>query len=154
MRGISNITLEGTISLGGVIAFTSTNACAAELSKPKYNISTESQFSKKGENKKAGKSFGTNLNVSVDVLGIANMIRDSINSSANRARFVKEVKESAFYGAVQQYNVMVFNLYQGYNYNFKGVKFFATTVYDGITYGIWVFESGKFTNEGDGGWRY
>ncbi|NUC18748.1 hypothetical protein BK735_24290 [Bacillus mycoides] len=154
IRGISNITLEGTISLGGVIAFTSTNACAAELSKPKYNISTESQFSKKVENEKAVKSFGANLNVSVDVLGIANMIRDSINSSANRAEFVKEVKESAFYGAGQQYNVMVFNLNQGYNYNFKGVKFFATTVYDGITYGIWVFESGKFTNEGDGGWLY
>ncbi|HDR7784874.1 MULTISPECIES: hypothetical protein [Bacillus cereus group] len=153
-RVISNVTLEGTISLEGVIAFTSTNACATKISKPKYNISTESQFSKKVENEKSVKSFGANLNVSVDVLGIANMIRDSINSSANRAGFVKEVKESAFYGAGQQYNVMVFNLNQGYNYNFKEVKFFATIVYDGITYGIWVFESGKFTNEGGGGWLY
>ncbi|WP_242257286.1 MULTISPECIES: stress protein [unclassified Bacillus cereus group] len=152
LRRLSNIALAGTISLGGVIAFTSTNASAAEVSKPKYNISTEPQFSNKVENEKSVKSFGANLNVNVDVLGIANMIRDSINSSANRAGFVKGVKESAFYGAGQQYNVMVFNLNQGYNYNLQGVKFFATTVYDGITYGIWVFESGKFTNEGDGGY--
>ncbi|OJH61898.1 stress protein, partial [Bacillus subtilis] len=26
------------------------------------------------------------------------------------------------------------------------------TVYDGISYGIWVFEDGTFTTKGDGGW--
>ncbi|MBT2625404.1 stress protein [Bacillus sp. ISL-32] len=92
------------------------------------------------------------LNVNVDVLGIANQIADSIKSAQNRDGFVKNLMESSFYASGQKYNVMVFNLSQEYEDHFNGVKFYGSAVYDGITYGIWVFEDGSFTNKGDGGW--
>ena len=47
---------------------------------------------------------------------------------------------------------MVFNLSQGYHNGLRGVKFYGSANYHGVIYGIWVFESGQFTNQGDGGW--
>ncbi|MCG8397165.1 stress protein [Bacillus atrophaeus] len=94
------------------------------------------------------------LNVNVDVLGIANQIADSIKSAQNRDGFVKNLMESSFYASGQKYNVMVFHLSQEYEDHFNGVKFYGSAVYDGITYGIWVFEDGSFTNKGDGGWAF
>ncbi|KOG42695.1 stress protein [Streptomyces decoyicus] len=97
-------------------------------------------------------TIGASLNVNVDVLGIANKIEASIKTAQNREGFVKGLMESAYYAAGGQYNVMVHNLQQPYEENLNGVKTFATTTYDGVTYGIWVFEDGEFTNQGDGGW--
>lgn len=93
-----------------------------------------------------------NLSVSVDVLGITNLIVSSIKSSRDRSGFVKNLMNGAFYGAGQRYNVMVFNLSQNYQQSFRGVKFYGSAVYDGVTFGIWVFEDGEFLNQGDGGW--
>jgi hypothetical protein len=93
-----------------------------------------------------------NLDVSVDVLGITNLIISSIKSSRDRGGFVKNVMNTAFYGSEQRYNVMVFNLSQNYRQSFRGVKFYGSAVYDGVTFGIWVFEDGEFLNQGDGGW--
>ncbi|MDM5152688.1 stress protein [Bacillus sp. DX1.1] len=156
MKKLTNIALAGAIGLGGLGAFAPTDASAAEISPSTTNVPTnlstelpinfvESQLPKEAK-------ASANLSVNVDVLGIANMIRDSINTQTNRSGFVKGVMESAFYAAGQRYNVMVFNLNQNYDDHFNGVKFFGTTVYDGITFGIWVFEDGEFTNQGDGGW--
>lgn len=92
------------------------------------------------------------LNIDVDLLGIGNSIADAIKSSQNRDGFVKNLMESSFYASGQKYNVMVFNLSQEYEDHFNGVQFYGSAVYDGITYGIWVFEDGSFTNKGDGGW--
>lgn len=93
-----------------------------------------------------------NLDVQVDVLGITNLIISSIKSSRDRSGFVKNLMNGAFYGAGERYNVMVFNLSQDYEESFRGVKFYGSAVYDGVTFGIWVFEDGEFTNKGDGGW--
>lgn len=60
--------------------------------------------------------------------------------------------ESTFYAAGGRYNVMVFNLSQNYEDRFNGVKTFATANLGNVVYGIWVFESGTFKNNGDGGW--
>ena len=93
------------------------------------------------------------LEVSVDPLSIGQAIASAIKTSQNRDGFVKDLMESAYYAAEQQYNVMVFNLSQEYEEHFNGVQFYASAVYDGsITYGIWAFEDGEFTNKGDGGW--
>ncbi|XXY12533.1 hypothetical protein WME88_30155 [Sorangium sp. So ce216] len=93
-----------------------------------------------------------NLNVNVDVLGIANAIASSVNVTGNREGFVKNLMESTYYAAGQKYNVMVFNLSQGYEDRFNGVQFYGSAVFQGITFGIWAFEGGEFTNKGDGGW--
>ncbi|MEU3990685.1 stress protein [Streptomyces platensis] len=93
-----------------------------------------------------------NLNMNVDVLGIANKIEASIKTAQNREGFVKSFMESAFYAAGGKYNVMVHNLSQGYEDHFNGVQSFGTATYDGVVYGIWVFEDGEFTNKGDGGY--
>ncbi|WP_435051387.1 stress response protein YvgO [Bacillus subtilis] len=95
---------------------------------------------------------GVNFNVNLDVLGIANSIRDAVVQNANRSGFVKNMMESTFYSAGQRYNVMVFNLSQNYEEHFRGVKFYGSAVLNGVVYGIWVFEDGEFTNQGDGGW--
>ncbi|CUB44704.1 stress response protein YvgO [Bacillus velezensis] len=102
---------------------------------------------------KAGTGIpGVNFNVNLDVLGIANSIRDAVVQNANRPGFVKNMMESTFYSAGQKYNVMVFNLAQNYDDHFRGVKFYGSAVLNGVVYGIWVFEDGEFTNQGDGGW--
>ena len=92
------------------------------------------------------------INVNVDVLGIINSIKSSIKSARNREGFVKNLCNTAFYSARQRYNVMVMNLSQGYENRLSGVKFYASANYDQVIYGIWVFESGTFTNQGDAGY--
>lgn len=93
-----------------------------------------------------------NVGVNIDVLGIAQAIASAVNANQNRDGFVKNLMESTFYSAGQRYNVMVFNLSQDYNDRFNGVVFYGSAVYSGITFGIWAFQSGEFTNNGDGGW--
>jgi len=104
---------------------------------------------------------GVGLSVNVDLLGIANQIRSDIKSAQNRSGFVKNLANTVYYAARfaakrhnlgKRYHVMVFNLNQNYQERFKGVVFYGSAVYDGIHYGIWVFESGEFINQGDGGW--
>jgi hypothetical protein len=92
------------------------------------------------------------INVDVDVLGIVNSIKSSIKSARNREGFVKNLCNTAFYSAKQRYNVMVMNLSQGHDSRLSGVKFYASANYDKVIYGIWVFESGTFTNKGDAGY--
>ena len=94
-----------------------------------------------------------NINVNIDVLGIAQAIANAVNADQDREGFVKNLMETSFYSAGQQYNVMVFNLNQNYDDRFNNVVFYGSTVFQGgVTYGIWAFESGEFTNQGDGGW--
>jgi hypothetical protein len=96
---------------------------------------------------------GISLSVDVDVLGIAEAIASSVSRGQNRSGFVKDLMEKSFYAADQKYNVMVFNMSQEYEDQFQGVQLYASTTYDtDIIYGIWLFESGDFTNKGDGGW--
>ena len=92
------------------------------------------------------------LNVDIDVLGIADRIASSVNGDSDRSGFVKGLMETASHQAGDKYNVMVFNLGNDYDRNFNGVQFFATTVYQSLTFGVWIFEDGNFTNKGDGGW--
>ena len=92
------------------------------------------------------------FNVDVDILGITQLVIDKVKINSNRAGFVKNLAESLFDSFHQQYNVMVFNLNQNYEEHFQRVKFYQSTTYDGIVYGIWAFESGTFQNQGDGGY--
>lgn len=99
-----------------------------------------------------GVAVGANLNVNLDVLGIADRIKSDVNAARDREGFVKNLMESTYYALGQRYNVMVFNLNQNYEDRFSGVKFYGSAVYHGITYGIWAFENGAFLNKGDGGY--
>jgi hypothetical protein len=78
-------------------------------------------------------------------------INNLVVASKNRPGFVKGLMEQATYAARGKYNVMVFNMSQPYNRNIRGVKFFKQANYQGVPYGIWIFEDGTFTNKGDGG---
>ncbi|KAI3433377.1 hypothetical protein D9Q98_003194 [Chlorella vulgaris] len=51
-------------------------------------------------------------------------------------------------------NVMVFNLQQGHQFDASNddIQYFDSITCDGITFGVWAFCSGTFTNEGDGGY--
>ncbi|MEU6332811.1 stress protein [Streptomyces sp. NPDC047049] len=97
-------------------------------------------------------SVGANVNFNVDPLGIANKIEAAVKTAQNRDGFVKNLMETAFYESGQHYNVMVHNLSQPYEDKLNGVKQYGSATYDGVTYGIWIFEDGEFTNQGDGGY--
>lgn len=92
------------------------------------------------------------VNFEFDVLGIASAIAGAISSSENRDAFVKNLSYTAFYGAQSRYNVMVFNLNIDHDYSLQGVYAYGSANYDGIVFGIWVFEEGWFVNKGDGGY--
>ncbi|MGW9019228.1 stress protein [Priestia megaterium] len=90
--------------------------------------------------------------VAIDPVAIGQAIADAAKTADNRSGFVKGAREKAFYEAGEQYNVIVMNLSQGYDEKLNGIQYFDTVDYDGITYGVWVFEDGTFVNEGDGGY--
>ncbi|MTH51869.1 stress protein [Bacillus mangrovi] len=104
------------------------------------------------ESTASAKAAGAAAEIPVDPVAIGEAIADAVKTADNRSGFVKGAMENAFYAAGQQHNVMVMNLSQGYDEQLNGVKFFETVEYDGVTFGVWVFEDGKFTNEGDGGY--
>ena len=98
-----------------------------------------------------------NLNVDVDVNALTNTITQAISSAANRNGVVKQIMNAAYYQTNQRYNVMVFNLNQNYDASgLVGVKYYKNVTYDptnsNIPFGVWVFESGTFVNQGDGGY--
>ncbi|WP_446476026.1 stress protein [Bacillus velezensis] len=132
-----------TVALGAALSLTPLSFVSAKETPVPQNMAQQSSDV-------SAKDVG--LNIDVDLLGIGNSIADAIKSAQNRDGFVKNLMESSFYASGQKYNIMVFNLSQEYEDHFNGVQFYGSAVYDGITYGIWVFEDGSFTNKGDGGW--
>ncbi|AWG37162.1 MULTISPECIES: stress protein [Bacillus] len=132
-----------SVALGAALSLTPLSFVSAKETPVPQNMAEQSSDV-------SAKDVG--LNIDVDLLGIGNSIADAIKSAQNRDGFVKNLMESSFYASGQKYNVMVFNLSQEYEDHFNGVQFYGSAVYDGITYGIWVFEDGSFTNKGDGGW--
>lgn len=93
-----------------------------------------------------------NVDIGLDILGIGESIGGAISAAQNRDAFVINVRNTVWYNAGQRYNVMVFNLNVAHEERFSGVKFYGSVNYNGIIYGIWVFESGTFKNNGDGGY--
>jgi hypothetical protein len=75
-----------------------------------------------------------------------------LKKSQNREGFVKGLAEKAFYFHKGRYNIMVFNLSQGYSNQLRGVQYFKQFSYNGVNYGLWAFRDGRFTNTGDGGY--
>ncbi|WP_395894402.1 stress protein [Bacillus safensis subsp. safensis] len=143
------------LSVALATAVSSTLPVFADAAEPKTSAPVSTTLQQTVLNKAAeGKTSTTagNVNINFDVLGIANALINAANANTNREGFVKGLMESAFYAAGAKYNVMVFNLSQGYETRFNGVKTFATVKYGSITYGVWVFENGSFTNKGDGGY--
>ncbi|WP_432680897.1 stress protein [Bacillus velezensis] len=132
-----------SVALGAALSLTPLSFVSAKETPVPQNMAQQSSDV-------SAKDVG--LNIDVDLLSIGNSIADAIKSAQNRDGFVKNLMESSFYASGQKYNVMVFNLSQEYEDHFNGVQFYGSAVYDGITYGIWVFEDGSFTNKGDGGW--
>jgi hypothetical protein len=98
---------------------------------------------------------GANLNVNVDLNKAVDDISKAIASAKDRGAWVRGMGEQlrAKYGA--QYNVMLFNMQQDYDFNPgpPGTYKFVQKSYSNITYGIWVFRSAAvFKNKGDGGY--
>ncbi|MFD5618723.1 stress protein [Streptomyces yangpuensis] len=94
------------------------------------------------------------VNVSMDQLGRGKAIADALRGikTDNRGTFVQEAIDKAFNAAGGRHNVMLFNLSQNYNDQFQGTRVYANVQWGNIHYGLWIFESGQFTNQGDGGW--
>lgn len=90
--------------------------------------------------------------VNIDGNALADTIQQAIVNAKNREGAVKSMRETAYYQTKQRYNVMVFNLNQNYDASqLSGVKSYTTLTYSQIPFGVWIFESGTFVNQGDGG---
>ncbi|MFF5448014.1 stress protein [Streptomyces sp. NPDC012888] len=100
----------------------------------------------------AGKSVS--VKVSMDQLGRGAAIAEALRSIStdDRGAFVQEAMNKAFDAAGGRHNVMLFNLSQNYDDRFNGTRVYANVQWGNIHYGLWIFESGEFTNQGDGGW--
>ncbi|MFJ1876901.1 hypothetical protein, partial [Streptomyces chartreusis] len=93
---------------------------------------------------------GTTPGASGDSLGIAGQLTDVVATS--REDCVKQVAERAFTAAGQQYNVAVINQANAIDNQLNGVKSYVTVQYEGVYFGVWVFESGTVTNNDEGGY--
>ncbi|MFE3068922.1 stress protein [Streptomyces sp. NPDC059247] len=100
--------------------------------------------------------FAVAVEVIVAVVGLAEKVYNitvaSLEKKQNREGYVKSLMEGAFYDAGQRYNIMVINNANSISTNLHGVQFDARIKSDYGTYRVIVFESGTFTNHGDGGW--
>ena len=105
-----------------------------------------------GGSKCYAQRVGASASVDIDVNALTNTIQQAIVSAANREGVVKSMMEAAYNQTKQRYNVMVFNLNQNYDDSqLSGVKSYTNHTYSQIPFGVWIFESGTFVNQGDGG---
>ncbi|MFE3068921.1 stress protein [Streptomyces sp. NPDC059247] len=73
--------------------------------------------------------------------------------TGDRGTFVQQAVDKVFDAAGGQYNVMVFNLSQGYENGLSNIKLYANVKFGSVYYGVWIFSGGgTFKNTGDGGW--
>lgn len=91
--------------------------------------------------------------IAIDPVAIGKAIDEAVVASKNRGAFVVGVMEQAVPVAKKGgYNVMVFNMRQGYDTDIRNTAvFFKQVIYNKIPYGVWIFNNGTFTNKGDGG---
>ncbi|URM89850.1 stress protein [Streptomyces sp. MRC013] len=125
-------------------------AQAAE--RPAAPASSAAPAAREGGPEAAGKSV--TVSVSMDQLGRGRAITDALRSinTDDRGAFVQKAVDKAFEAAGGWHNVMLFNLSHNYDDRFRGTRLYANVTWGNVHYGLWVFESGEFTNHGDGGW--
>lgn len=89
-----------------------------------------------------------------DAIELKREINELVHKAENRSGFVKGLMESTVLEAKKRGgNVMVFNLSQEYETDIRNTAvFFDKVEYDGIFYGIWIFDKGTFKNKGNAGW--
>jgi hypothetical protein len=105
---------------------------------------------------------GISIDVTTNVLDLTTkvyeIVSQSIAHNQNRPGYVKALMEGAFYDARQKYNVVVVKADHPYTANLSHVVYDATVHGSGYpSYRIMVFETGSFTNRGDGefiNWAY
>ncbi|MUL43235.1 stress protein [Streptomonospora sp. PA3] len=102
-------------------------------------------------------AMGVKIDLASATIGITSRIYDiavaAIERSQNRSGYVKSLMEGAFYDAGQTYNVMVVKADHPYSYDLDNIVYDATVHASGYpAFRVLVFDSGVFTNEGDGGW--
>lgn len=99
-------------------------------------------------------SISAEIPVTIDPVAIGDAIAQATKTANNREGFVRDVSYQAYYNAGgQQYNVVVMNLSQDHDPSgLQGVVGYSDATYDGVVYGVWIFEQGTFVNNGDGGY--
>ncbi|GAB0496955.1 hypothetical protein MMPV_008276 [Pyropia vietnamensis] len=100
------------------------------------------------------------LNFDVDVVGLVDSIVGAIQGAQDRGAFVRSTRDKVAYWhmrngkqIIDDYNVLVFNRQQPHEEDLSGVEMYRDFKYQGITFGVWVFDKGTFTNQGDGGYE-
>ncbi|MFI5618640.1 stress protein [Streptomyces sp. NPDC051567] len=143
------IMIVSSVAAAGIL-LPSAAAHAAEAPAPKSVVSVQAAVP--GE---VG-ALGAKVDVASAVLDITqkiiNIVTNAIERGQNREGYVKSLMEGGFYEAGQRYNVMVINDSVSHSTNLHGVVYDARVSGIHGKYRVLVFESGTFTNHGDGGW--
>ncbi|MEO6088479.1 MAG: hypothetical protein ABIQ18_35745 [Umezawaea sp.] len=71
----------------------------------------------------------------------------------HRSEFVQRAVDAAFEKSGGRFNVIIMNLSQKHQQNLNGKRLYANIEFRNVRYGLWIAESGEFTNQGDGGWE-
>ncbi|MER5767360.1 hypothetical protein [Streptomyces sp. NPDC001985] len=100
------------------------------------------------------RAVAVTVSVSMDHLGRGQAIADALRNiqTNNRQTFVQEAVSKAFHNAGGRHNVVLHNLSQNYTDRFQGTAVYANVRWGHVYFGLWIFESGEFTNHGDAGW--
>ena len=109
-------------------------------------------------------AVSTTYNPVVDVVsdrtpngGLGPRIGGAIGQLAedHQAQLVKDSTDKAFHLAAQfgYYNVIMINLANHYVEHLNNKVLYANIRWNGIYYGLWVFEDGHFENQGKGGYE-
>ncbi|GAA1774233.1 MULTISPECIES: hypothetical protein [Streptomonospora] len=103
------------------------------------------------------KTMGVKIDLGSAVVNISSRIFDiavtAIERNQNRSGYVKSLMEGAFYDAGQSYNVMVVKADHPYSFDLDNIVYDGTVHASGYpAFRVLVFDSGRFTNEGDGGY--
>ncbi|TDD63234.1 stress protein [Kribbella antibiotica] len=120
----------------------------AAVSEPTGSVSVAAPAKAQGD--------GITVSIARDEIGAGFEIAKQISAldiKQSYASFTQKSVDIAFNQAGRRYNVMIFNLDQGYDHRLAGVKVYASVRFAEIYYGLWVLEEGSFANTGDGGYR-
>ena len=96
------------------------------------------------------------VDAKIDVNDLISFIDSHVKAAADRQGFVTGLRDHLVFDVGHgQFNVMVCNLNQICEYDADLVAtthLHAEVIYAGLTYGVWMFDHGRFILHGDGGY--
>ncbi|MCP9956650.1 hypothetical protein [Streptomyces sudanensis] len=145
-KRVATMVISSVAAVGVLLPATAAHAAEASAPRP---VAAQPE----GTSETTGRGTVEVITKVIELTGkLYQIVNNAIERNQNRSGYVKSLMEGSFYEAGQRYNVMVINDANRYSSNLHGVVYDAKVRGIHGTYRVIVFESGQFTNHGDGGW--